>query len=788
MKTKIKSIVLLISFFSISSLQAQNYSLIWEDNFDGTSLDSSKWNIEQRIGVWNTGANSEFQHYRKENVNVADDGNGNNCLVLTAKKENYNGYAYTSGKVTTKGKFAFKKGKLEASIKIPELANGLWPAFWTLGYAPKGWPDCGEIDILEMGHAKGIADAVQNKYIGSHLFWGPYPADYGNEFVTTEDLSTGYFKHTVIWDENNISLYFNDASSPYFTMGISGGDTEEFRNYQHYIILNMAVGGSVPGIFNATDITANFPANMYIDWVKLYQLEGSEDNSTNPAIYGDFGVYEDESAVDMRMDINYDLSAEISGATERIGETPYDGDNILSYNLVNATPFQLNLKAGLNRNMTEYDNGSIQFAIKTNSTSPIQIGIADADGNEQFITFSAESETDFLRDGSWQSVYVALSDIATGIDFTKINQMIIVKGTPSADDYISIDKVVYKETLPAQGYYGIFTDNPLITEGFVVDNVNNNMFVWNKTVTFNEFYPAYEGENVHSYKSSGAEIWFGFGYHSENLLNFKAYANGYLNISMRTKSTGEFYVGIDGNDKSGVINFKSGSDTYGFKRDGEWYHLNIPFTEFTNQGVDLATINHVFKTGGASIGDIAIDNIYYSEALPDIENSVICYANSITITPNNRTIDVNEVLTFKAAVLNQFGNKFDSKPSWSATGGEIDETGKFKSTVAGDFSVIAAQDNASATASVKVIPLTNIGELGEDDIHSQLNNSLNQLWVSNMKNECYITVFSASGSIIYAGKSNQAELSIDMTKQASGIYIVRVISADTLHTNKLIKQ
>jgi hypothetical protein len=57
-----------------------------------------------------------------------------------------------------------------------------------------------------------------------------------------------------------------------------------------------------------------------------------------------------------------------------------------------------------------------------------------------------------------------------------------------------------------------------------------------------------------------------------------------------------------------------------------------------------------------------------------------------------------------------------------------------------------------------------------------------------MKNECYITVFSASGSIIYAGKSNQAELSIDMTKQASGIYIVRVISADTLHTNKLIKQ
>jgi len=125
MKLVTKNMLAAICLLMLTNINAQDYTLVWQDNFDGTTLDSSKWNVEQKIGIWNTGNNSEFQHYKKENVSVGDDGNGNNCLVLTAKKEDYNGYAYTSGKVTTKGKFAFRRGKLEASIKIPDLANGL---------------------------------------------------------------------------------------------------------------------------------------------------------------------------------------------------------------------------------------------------------------------------------------------------------------------------------------------------------------------------------------------------------------------------------------------------------------------------------------------------------------------------------------------------------------------------------------------------------------------------------------------------------------------------------------
>ena len=164
---KIRQTIILLLFSSMLPAGAQTWELVWEDPFDGQTLDSSIWSIEEKKGIWNTGQNAEFQRYRRENVQVGDDGNGNNCLILTAKEEKYKGFSYTSGKVFTKGKFAFRRGKLEAAIRVPDLANGLWPAFWTLGYVPLRWPDKGEIDIMEMGHASAIP------MIRSTVLWEP---------------------------------------------------------------------------------------------------------------------------------------------------------------------------------------------------------------------------------------------------------------------------------------------------------------------------------------------------------------------------------------------------------------------------------------------------------------------------------------------------------------------------------------------------------------------------------------------------------------------------------------
>ena len=145
------------------------YELVFSDEFNGTSLDTQAWNVEVN---GNGGGNNELQYYTQNNVTVAD-----GALLLTARKENYGGRSFTSGRVNTMGKVAFKHGILQASIKLPKTANGLWPAFWLMGNdmsTGTSWPYCGEIDVLEAGGNQGIINGTQESFFISALHWGPY--------------------------------------------------------------------------------------------------------------------------------------------------------------------------------------------------------------------------------------------------------------------------------------------------------------------------------------------------------------------------------------------------------------------------------------------------------------------------------------------------------------------------------------------------------------------------------------------------------------------------------------
>ncbi len=173
--------------------------------------------------------------------------------------------------------------------------------------------------------------------------------------------------------------------------------------------------------------------------------------------------------------------------------------------------------------------------------------------------------------------------------------------------------MIYSESVPASGFYGIYVDDETFTPKFEIDNVSGHLYNWDNTVKFTSFYPPFEGKNVLSFKSSGAQSWYGFGIYSDqavNLLNFK---DGYLNISMITQSAGDFYIGMDADDGSGAnIDFKGSSGPYGFQRDGTWQHLSIPMSDLLAKGLNLSQVKHVFKTGGGSIGDIAFDRIFLS--------------------------------------------------------------------------------------------------------------------------------------------------------------------------------
>lgn len=290
-------LTLLLLLFGASTLFSQNYELVWEENFDGTELNANVWNYEEGVGIWNTGQNAELQYYQGSNVAVGPDGEGNNALIISAKKETVGSYQFTSGRIQSRGKVEVKYGKIEARIKLPVLANGLWPAFWMLG-TEKGWPASGEIDIMEAGHSHGIAAGTQNRTLNGALHWqenGNY-AGYGPQWTAPVGSNLyDYNRFTLTWTPQRIEMHFNDHPTPYFAMDITGSDKEEFRDWAHYFVLNLAVGGSFPGITNPNNITAPFPAKMFVDYIRVYQLDGEGDVvETDPqgwdSWFGDGGV------------------------------------------------------------------------------------------------------------------------------------------------------------------------------------------------------------------------------------------------------------------------------------------------------------------------------------------------------------------------------------------------------------------------------------------------------------------------------------------------------------------
>ncbi|WP_233164535.1 family 16 glycosylhydrolase [Pedobacter sp. ASV28] len=270
----------------VGSGETGNYKLVWEDLFADGSLNKNNWTIEVN---GDGGGNNELQYYKEENISLGKEpATGKSCLIITAKKEQYLGKSATSGRLITKGKKFFKYGKIEASIKLPKTANGLWPAFWMMGndHSTVGWPKCGEIDILEMGNANGIKNGTQDKYFNGACHWGPdwnggaYP-NYAKATTLNYGIQDDFHLFTVIWDENAIKMYLdldkNPNAQPYFEMAITDKANVNspglYFHKDNFILLNLAVGGHFTGILNINQITAlnNGPANMYVDFVKVYQ-------------------------------------------------------------------------------------------------------------------------------------------------------------------------------------------------------------------------------------------------------------------------------------------------------------------------------------------------------------------------------------------------------------------------------------------------------------------------------------------------------------------------------------
>jgi beta-glucanase (GH16 family) len=249
--------------------------LVFAEEFDeGDQPNPAIWSYDQ--GDWGWG-NAELQRYTnlKENVQISQDGK----LVITAIRQ---GASITSGRIKTLNKFTLKYGRVEASIKVPDLRDGLWPAFWTLGnnFPVVGWPKCGEIDIMEMGNA-APGNSILNQQVGSAAHWFNDPqgrATYGLYLDTGEDLSQGFHTFSMDWTPDMITTYVD--GNQIWAIDISPEQCppekcSEFHDF-HFLLLNLAVGGSYTGLLSPAQITATFPARYEIDYIRVYANEWTE--------------------------------------------------------------------------------------------------------------------------------------------------------------------------------------------------------------------------------------------------------------------------------------------------------------------------------------------------------------------------------------------------------------------------------------------------------------------------------------------------------------------------------
>jgi len=231
--------------------------LFFSDEFDiDGSPDDSKWTYDLGAGGW---GNGEKQYYTKRSENVIVEGG---MLKITAKKENYEGSAYTSTRMLTMGKFDFTYGKVEVRAKLP-IGVGTWPAIWMLGsdFLSNTWPACGEIDIMEhVGYEQGKIHSSLHTTSSSGA-----TDNTGGTYLS--DVSTAFHVYGVEWTSEEI-IFTVDGIEHYTYPSNNNSSTWPFDSDQ-FIILNIAMGGSWGGI---KGIDPNFTqSSMEIDYVRVYQ-------------------------------------------------------------------------------------------------------------------------------------------------------------------------------------------------------------------------------------------------------------------------------------------------------------------------------------------------------------------------------------------------------------------------------------------------------------------------------------------------------------------------------------
>lgn len=450
--------------------------LLWSEEFNGTSLNSTLWNASNgngcQIGLCGYG-NQELQSYHPNNLGIADVPfePGTRALAITAKRETIGSNQFTSGKVDSSGKVQVKYGLIEVRMATPKVGVGLWPAAWLLGTSPQVWPRNGEIDMMEMGGRQpaGLPAISPDQFVGSNVIFFHQDAcvpgnascaastawQTKNWYTPSRSLANRFVTYRLYWTDTQMR----------FTVVDNGREVDMYKapitisspalQAPFYLLLNMAVGGNFTHAATPAQVTAPLPATTYVDYVRVYELDGKGEVKlgvgTQPEV-GKFGVFTDNTPVDNKQEagVSSDIFVWNNGSMSGGNTAPYEGSNVLALHyFAPGQWFGGAIQSRQVHDMSGFRNGNIKLKIKVPANVAFRIGILDTYTNHNWVTFPANTTAyGLVRNGEWGTATIPVAEIAGPLvalqSMNSLFEFLSVDGAvPSSQFQIAFDDIIW---------------------------------------------------------------------------------------------------------------------------------------------------------------------------------------------------------------------------------------------------------------------------------------------------------------------------------------------------------
>ncbi len=454
--------------------------ILFEENFN--TLDANVWNTIEgdgcAIGLCGWG-NAELEYYRANNLAIESPSfePATKALAITAKREVFNGKGFTSGKIDSANKLQVKYGLVEFRMSTPQVGIGLWPAGWMLGTSLAGWPSKGELDIMEMGHkaatiaGAGYGGTSVNNFVGSNaIYYSTAACVVGNEscaastawqtqstYAAQTPLVNRFVIYRMYWTDTQIrfTIVDNGVEHNMYNAPIPiTAESSEF-NAPFYFLFNLAVGGHFTDAANDAQVTAPLPGKLYVDYVRVYQLDGKGEvklGSQVPKETGTYGVFTDNTPTSAKEVIGSTADFWIwNTASTTPGTLPaYEGSNVLAFKYTAPNQwFGGGVASRQAHDMSNFANGNLKFRIKIPANVAFKITVNDTYTNSGSVTFPANTTAyGLVRNGDWAQATVPIADIR-GINalqsMSTLFSFVSVDGAlPQAAFDFAIDDIVWE--------------------------------------------------------------------------------------------------------------------------------------------------------------------------------------------------------------------------------------------------------------------------------------------------------------------------------------------------------